>query len=129
GETPRRAPLGPGGDEGQLPFAADRHLTGRRSDAVRREPLALEQPGRTDRGVPGEGHLVGRTEDAIHPGLAVLDVDGLRETQLTGDLLPPRLRHLGAVEEDSQRVSPRTGLLGEDAKYVESRHRPSLLDG
>lgn len=64
--------------------------------------------------------------DAQAPFRAVVDEDGLAETELGGDLLPIVLGHLGSVEEDTKRVAPLTVLVDEDAEDVQGRHLVEL---
>jgi hypothetical protein len=69
--------------------------------------------------VTREWQLHPRGEDPQRAALAVVDEHRLGEAEVVGDCLAIALRHLGALEEDSERVATVPAGGTEDAEDVQ----------
>ena len=119
-EPPRRAPLGPGRDVGQLALEPDIHLARRRAQDRRGRSLVAEQPGRPHQRVPGQRQLRPGRVDPHLAALAVIDVHGLGEAELVRDRLALLLGYGRALEEDPQRVAARAVGQAEDPHHLKA---------
>src|SRR6185312_7058496 len=117
-ELPRRPQPGPRGDEGPSTVDPHRDLARRWAQDAYRLPLLAQEPGGADARVSGEIELQAGREDPDPAARRIVDEDRLREAELVGDVLPPLLRHLGAVEKHPEWVPELPLSVTEDAQNM-----------